>query len=258
MGRAFRVLSLLIYVAPYVLGIVLVVALFSAFADFRRARRAPYYRIRRDSSRGGWRWVLIGVACVAGLYGVLSIRGSYGPPDLENLFPTTPPEDRVGTLDLSILTTQPNGTPAATRDPLLSPPTITPTQPPTTPSVTPFITTIEAPVTTSPDATITLETISTGISSSLEPVDAGTFFSSGQPRIYFFISFSNMSNGQSWARALLLDGTVIRTVTEAWNQGVEGNAYYWFEAAGGFPQGSYEAQFYVGDKLVAKGAFTLR
>jgi hypothetical protein len=254
------VLPLLIYVAPYVLGLGLVVALVTAFGDFRRARSAPYYRIRRDSSRSAWRWLLIGILCGGGLYGVMTIRGSYGPPDLTTLFPTPDASGTSATLDLgSILTPGPGpGTEAATRNPLLLPPTITPTEPPTTPTATPFITTIEAPVTTSPDAAIKLESISTGISSSLEPVDPGTFFSSGQPRIYFFISFSNMSNGQSWSRALLLDTKVIRTVTEAWNQGEKGNAYYWFEAQGGFPQGSYQAQFYVGDKMVSQGAFTLR
>jgi hypothetical protein len=252
------VLSLLIYVAPYVLGLGLVVALLTAYGEFRRARSAPYFRIRRDSSRAGWRWLLIGILCGGGLYGVLSIRGSYGPPDLTTLFPTPDLSSTSATFDLGgILTTGP-GTQAATRNPLLSPPTITPTAPPTTPSATPFITTIEAPVTPSADAAIKLESISTGISASLEPVDAGTFFSSGQPRIYFFISFSKMSNGQSWSRALLLDSKVIRTVTEAWNQGETGKAYYWFEAQGGFPQGSYQAQFYIGDKMAAQGAFTLR
>jgi len=252
------VLPLLIYVAPYVLGLGLVVGLLTAYGDFRRARSAPYYRIRRDSSRSGWRWLLISIVCGAGLYGVLTIRGSYGPPDLAALFPTPNPSGSAGTLDLGGILTPETGTQAATRDPLSGPPTITPTEIPTTPTVTPFITTIEAPVTASPDAAIKLEQISTGISASLEPVEPGTFFSSGQPRIYFFISFSNMSNGQSWSRALLLDTKVIRTVTEAWNQGVKGNAYYWFEAQGGFPQGSYQVQFYVGDKLAAQGTFTLR
>lgn len=257
MGRAIRVLSLLVYVAPYVLGLVLVVALVSAVNNLGRARTAPYYRIRRDASRSGWRWVLVGVLCAGGLYAALSVRGSYGPPDLTTLFPT-PNFGPTPTFDVdTILTTAP-GTPAATRNPLLSRPTITPTEAPSTPSATPFIATIESPVTSSPDATIKLTAISTGISSSLEPVDAGTFFSSGQPRIYFFLTFANMADGQSWSRALLLDDKVIRTVTEAWNQGDKGSAYYWFEAQGGFPQGAYQVQFYIGAKMVAQGAFTLR
>jgi len=251
--------SLLVYVAPYVLGLVLIVALVTAAGDFGRARSAPYFRIRRDSSRAGWRWVLVAVLCGGGLFGVLSIRGSYGPPDLTQLFPT-PDLSASATFYLpgSPQPTAGPGSPQPTSPALPGAPTITPTLPPTTPSATPFITTIEAPVTSSPDAAIKLDTISTGISPSLQPVDPGTFFSSGQTRIYFFISFSNMSNGESWSRALLLDGKVIRTVTEAWNQGEKGNAYYWFEAQGGFPQGSYQAQFYVGDKMVAQGAFTLR
>jgi hypothetical protein len=246
-----------VYVAPYVLGLILVVALINTFSNFGRARRAPYYRIRRDSSRSGWRWVLVGLVCAGGLYGVLSVRGSYGPPDLTTLFPT-PNIGPTPTFDVdTILTTAP-GTPAPTRNPLLSPPTITPTQAPVTPSATPFIATIESPVTSSPDATFKLTAISTGISSSLEPVDAGTFFSSGQPRIYVFFTFSNMADGQSWSQVLLLDGNVIRNGTDAWNLGDKGPAYYRFEAPGGFPQGSYQIQLYIGDKLAAQGAFTLR
>lgn len=250
--------SLLVYAAPFVLGVVLLLALVNVVGNFNRARSAPYFRIRRAAAQAGWRWLLVALVCGGGIYGALSLRDSVEPPDLTTLLPAPRLPGPTATFDINTLLTVTAGGSAATHNPLISPPTITPTLPPTTPPPTPFITTIAAPVTASPDAVIKLAAISTGISASLEPVDPGTFFSSGQPRIYFFITFDKMTNGLSWSRALIIDGKVYSTVTAAWDQGLKGNAYYWFESQSGFPVGSYQVQFYIGDKLSAQGAFTLR
>ncbi len=48
-------LSLLVAIAPYVLGVVALVALVGIFGNFNRARSAPYFRIRRDAASAGWR-----------------------------------------------------------------------------------------------------------------------------------------------------------------------------------------------------------
>jgi hypothetical protein len=252
------VLSLVVYAAPFVLGLVLLVAIASAFSEFRRSRRAPYFRIRRDSARSGWRWLLIALLAGGGVYAAYIMRTTLEPPNINNLLPPLPASGPTPTFDLdSILTTTP-GTEIATRNPLASPPTITPTIPATTPAPTPFIATIDSPVTASPEASIEIAAISTSITADLQPSNPGTFFSTGQPRIYFFLKFKKMANGLSWSRALALDGKVIRTVSAAWDQGEAGTAYYWFEAQGGFPVGSYQIQFYIGDKLASQGVFTLR
>lgn len=241
-------LSLIAYLTPFLLGLVVIVAFFAMISGFRRARQAPYFRIRQQATRQAWRWLLVVILGVAGIVAGLRIQRALPPPDLQSLLPAsaspspTPPA-------LSPGTGTPN-TPFATRDLIEEPPTITPIPPTATVSPTPFIVTIESNITPPADATLSIMAISSGISANLDPVDAGTTFPVGTPRIYYWVEYENMQDGLSWSRVLLLNGTVVRSESEAWERGAEGVAYYWFDAQGGWPTGAYEIQFYIGDTLV--------
>jgi len=251
------VLSLLINVAPYVLGVVAVIALVGAFSNFSRSRSAPYFRIRRDATTAGWRWVLIGVVSAGGIFGALQARQSLPPPDVGSLFPPAAQPPATFDVNSALSATAPaNG---ATRDPLSSPPTITATLPAASQSPTAFIATIPSLITPQPGASIKIDAVATAISASLQPVNPGTFFSAGIPRIYLFFSYMDMTNGASWGRAVVIDGKVVRSETEAWQRGSNGSGYYYFEApGGGWPKGSYQVQFYIGDKLAAEAAFSMQ
>jgi hypothetical protein len=243
------------------LGVVVLIALIGVIGNFSKARSAPYFRIRRDATAAGWRAVLLGVISAAGIFGALQARQSLPPPDLGNLL-TLPfsVEPATATFDVnSALSVTPDASGGPTRNPLDSPPTITPTAP--TPSVFPtaFIATIPSQITPSPGASITIDSVATGISASLQPVGPGTFFAAGIPRLYVFFTYADMTNGMSWARAVVIDGEVVRSETEAWQRGTNGSAYHFFEApGGGWPKGAYLIQFYIGDRLAAESAFTLQ
>ncbi len=248
-------LSLVVYIAPFLLGIVALVSLIVAVANFRRVQRAPYYRIRRESSRHAWRWLLILVLAAGGGFAAVQVRQFVPPLDLEELFPPAPTATPTfGLGALPTLTTDPELTP---RDIFEGPPTITPTQSPPTLSPTPYIATIESTVTPPADASLTITAVSSGISPNLTPVNVGDTFPVGTARIYFWVEYANMANGMSWSRALLLNGTVVRTESEAWERGSEGIAYYWFDAQGGWPAGSYEVQFYLGDRQVSSATYSV-
>ncbi len=250
-------LSLLVAIAPYVLGVVALVALVGIFGNFNRARSAPYFRIRRDAASAGWRWVVIGVVSAAGIFGALQARRSLPPPNFGSLFPPAQQGNPTFDVNSALSATSPAG--AATHNPLESPPTITPTQPTPSEAPTAFIATIPSQITPSGNAAIKIDSVATAISASLQPVNPGTFFSAGIPRLYIFFSYSDMTNGMSWARAVVIDGKVVRSETEAWQRGTSGSAYYYFEApGGGWPKGSYQVQFYIGDKLAAEASFTLQ
>ncbi|MBN1428492.1 MAG: hypothetical protein JXB07_08905 [Anaerolineae bacterium] len=249
-------LSLIVYVLPYILGIAVLVALIGGFSNFRRARSAPYFRIRRSATQAVWRWLLIALLCGGGLYATLSIRQTFLPPDLASLWPSTPmPTLAPSTLAMVTPTLDPNATPI---DPFAGPPTITPTQPTLTPTPTSFIRGIPSNITPPANATIKISAISSGITSLLVPTNAGTEFPLGTPRIYVFIEFENMADGLSWSRAMLRDGSVIRSESEAWSRGESGVAYYWFDAQEGWPIGRYQIQFYIGEELNTQGVFTVK
>jgi hypothetical protein len=248
-------LSLIVYTLPYILGIVLLIALVSSFTSFRRARSAPYFRIRRDATRSAWRWLLVLLVCIGGVYGLLRIRRTLPPPNLASLWPSPPTvTPTFGILGIPTPTLNPNATP---KESFVGPPTITPTQPTATPTSTPFISPIQSDVTPPANATIKITAIASGITSLLAPVNAGTKFPAGTPKIYVFYEYTNMADGISWAPALLRNGAIVFTVSDLWKLGEKGKAYYQFDAHGGLSAGNYQVQLYVGEKMVAQGVFTI-
>lgn len=243
-------ISIAVYAVPFALGAVLLVALIRAAVNFRRARRAPYYRIRRAAGTHAWRWVLAAVVLALGIAASLRLRRLVPPTNLREVFgaPSAPTVSVAATLPLS------QSSPVVVTSSVL-PPTITPTLLTPTQSPTPYIATIASAVTPPAGAQVVVTDISSGISSNLTPVNAGTIFPAGARRLYFWLAFSDMADGVSWSRVLLLDGEVVRSESETWERGAEGTAYYWFEAQGGWPAGSYEVQFFIGDRLVASKTF---
>ncbi len=248
-------LSFLVYGAPYFLSVLLVAGAAGAFLQFKRARKAPYFRMRRSASGRGWRWVAIAGLSAAGIIVASQMRRYVDAPNLSEMFaadgtpsPSAPALAGPGTPSAGEAFTQP------TDDGI---PTITPTQPTATLEPTPFIATIDSLITPPADATLTIAEVASGISTSLDPVEAGDTFPAGTPRIYFWVEYQNMQNGMSTSRALLLDGNVVRSESEAWARSTEGRAYYWFEAQGGWPVGTYEIQFYIGERMVSSATFSV-
>jgi uncharacterized paraquat-inducible protein A len=74
-------LAVVVYVAPYVSGLLIVVALIGVYTNFREARRAPYFRFRRTAGTRGWRWVLVLLVSIIVFIVSLRSRGSVSPPD---------------------------------------------------------------------------------------------------------------------------------------------------------------------------------
>jgi hypothetical protein len=255
--RALSVISYLVYTIPFAFGLLLIIALFNAQSNYRRSRRAPYFRIRQDSLAAFGRWLLVIIVAGVGIGGGLFARRFVPTPSLSAVsLPTLEPL-ASSTPGLNIATITPDAN-AATKDYLAIPPTITPTQPTPTASSTPFITTIESQITPLPNAAVTITAISSGLSNTLQPVNADTEFPAGIPRLYVWFEYSDMTNGISWSRAILWNGVVLRKESEAWELGESGkDRYYFFDSQNGWPSGSYEVQFYIGDKLASSVKFSI-
>ncbi len=249
--------SLTIYAIPYILGAVLLIALFSAFQNFRLAVQAPYFRIRRDSVTAGWRWIGIAAVASAGIVLAIISRGAVPPPGAVAL---PAPGAQTSYLTAATLMLTPTASfegGLSTKDILSAPPTITPTRPAPSQTPTPFIATVESQVTPPVDAVLSITAISSGISPNLQPVNADDEFPAGILRLYVWIEYSNMVNGASWSRVLLIDGDVVRSDSEVWERGESGIAYYFFDAPIGWPAGVYEVQFYIGERRVAAQTFSV-
>lgn len=245
--------ALLIQAIPYLLGLILLVAAINAGLHWNRARKAPYFRIRKEAARQAGRWLLAALIALSGIVVSILVRGSLSQPELPAIFGPRASETPI-----------PAGLPTITLDPQLTPndffeapPTITATLATPTLTPTPPIATIESLVTPPAGALIQITAISSDISAGLAPVNAGDAFPVGIERVYFFVQFQNMADGLSWSRVLLLNGEVVRTESEAWSRGASGVAYYWFAAQGGWPLGDYEVQFFIGTSLSATARFRI-
>jgi hypothetical protein len=251
-------LAILVYAAPWPLAVLCIVSLVQAYTHLRRARKAPYFRIRRDSARQGWRWMIVLVVASGGVIGSLNARSFVPPPQgtLRTLFLASPTP--FPTIALAPSPTSAANLIGTAQNPSEGLPT-SPTAPQTpTVEASPFIATINSPVTPSASAELAITGVSSGISADRTPVDLNTSFPVGIPRVYYWFEFDHISEGISWSQVLLLNGSVIRSESEEWNRGESGTAYFWFGAQGGWPAGTYEIQFYLGERLMSSASYTVQ
>ncbi|MCC6905654.1 MAG: hypothetical protein IT326_07410 [Anaerolineae bacterium] len=245
-------LSIIVYLLPFVSAVMLLIAVLGAAFSFRFASKARYFRVRRAATERAWRWVLAGVISLALGAIVLLLRDRVPPPEWAFLS-RAPAETPTLAVPPTLLPTEASILPASpTPEPPAADVTLTPG-----PDGTPIIVTIDSPVTPPIEAALTLSTISSGISANQTPIDEGNAFTAGLPRVYYWVTYTGLADGSSWAQVLLRDGEVIRSESSAWSRGASGLTYFWFEAQGGWPAGRYEVRFYVGDRLMTGGTYDL-
>jgi len=160
----------------------------------------------------------------------------------------------------------PTLTSAPTLDPTVDP-TATPTLvPTTTPTTTPQIGaqadslgTLQSSVTPLPDANLWITGLAQEVSTTAEPIGAGSTFVAGFKHIYLFVGFSQLSSGMLWRGALLWDGRVINHYARLWDTTASGTGYFFFNQPKGFQAGNYEIRLYLGQSLqpISTAAFTV-
>jgi hypothetical protein len=235
------------------LGILLIASIIGLISNLRVYRKASYFTVRRDSARKVRRWFFVLIITIGGLVAGFWLRNIQLNDEGSQPGITVPASPTAELLPA--ITIDPSLTPKDLRE---APPTITPTQPTPTQTATPAIATAETSIEVPEGASLTITAISSRITANLLPLDPGDSFAAGIPRIYFFFDYENLVQGVSWSQVLLYNGEVVRSQTETWTWDAVGkDVYYYFETRGGWPAGSYEVQFYLGDQLAASETFTL-
>lgn len=232
-------LAAIVYAAPYASGLLIAIALTSIYTNFREARRAPYFRLRRGAAKRGRRWIL--VLLVGGVALVVTIRSRST---------MTPPE-------FATLWSEPTPTPMPSPTPTPAPfdETLEPTPTPTT-TLTPTET-IEPSIAPLPDAVLEITEFSGDISPEGNPIDVGAAFPAGLPRVYCWFRYDNMTDGVVWSWMLFSGGAMIRNERGDWEAGESGVGYYYFSAQDGWALGDYEVRFYIGNRLADSATFTI-
>jgi hypothetical protein len=81
------------------------------------------------------------------------------------------------------------------------------------------------------------------------------YLPAGITRIYFWITYSAMTDGAAWTRLLLRDGEPIQGGGYLWSGGETGTAAYFFGDAEGFPPGEYTLRLLLADQPVSEMVF---
>ena len=251
---------------PWVAYTLLVISLIPValtIPQFIKARRAPYYALRREALRRATRWALAALVIMALAIALLIVS-----PYLETV--------------VSILTPTPTATatntPAATSTPgpTLTP-SITPTRrptatPPAIPTPTPAIPVPEAALTPLPsavpareDALIVPVVLATEEDAEGLPVDPSEEFPPGDHRVYLFFHYEGMQDGVTTTFAWYREGEFIDFCSDTWlwgwvegrDWGEEGRTSYFCKLPWGWDPGNYEIRIFIGTELQGIAQFRI-
>lgn len=81
--------------------------------------------------------------------------------------------------------------------------------------------------------------------------------SAGATRIYFELTYEQMTSGAAWERVLLRGDEMVQGGAYVWTDPADGEAVYFFGASSGFPAGAYQIRIYLGGLLAAQYSFEL-
>jgi len=228
-----------------------------ATLQFIKARRAPYYIIRREALRRATRWALTMLVLQALAVALLVVI-----PRLATI--ARQPEEPVLGIPTPTLTATVTSTPRPTRTPTVTPtrrPTATPPLIPTlTPAVAPpdvALTPLPSAVPAGEDAHITFITLAADRDASGQPVDMGTEFPPGDHRVYLFISYDGLVNGVTWTLAIYREGKFLDETTQLWEWGKQGRTYLYYKPPGGYEPGVYEMRVFIETRLQGIAQFVI-
>lgn len=247
-------------------GVLLILAVILAalcIPQFRKARRAPYYVLRRNALRRGTRFILAAAALLAA--GIILMIAS---PRLAVVvtIPTPFPTPTLTCTPAPTSTPRPTSTPTPVppRGPTATPPPI----PTSTPAVLPpdtALTPLPSAVPAPQDARITLIALALDRDANGWPVNPGNEFPSGDHRVYLFFSWENMRNNIVTTFAWYKDGEFIDFCSDTWlwgttegrNWGERGWTSYYCRLPGGWQAGRYEIRVFIETRLQGIAQFVI-
>jgi hypothetical protein len=245
----------------YVLLIASAVPAGLAVAQLIKARRAPYYALRREALRRGMRWVLVALVWLAFAIAVLIV-----PSRLVAIVSTLAPAPTVTPTAVPT----PTPTPRPTRTPTATPtrrPTATapfiPTSTPDVPVPESALSPLPSAVPAGEDARITVITLAAEADDLEQPVDPGTEFPPGDHRVYLFFTYEGMQNGVTTTFAWYKGGELLDSDTWAWGLvegrewGEAGQTYYYYRHLGGWEPGAYQVHVFIETRLQGTAQFVI-
>ena len=247
------------WVAYALLVVSLVPGVF-AIVSLHKARRAPYYAIRRAALKRAQRLMLV----ILGLFIVVVIL-LIVPPSLTAVMPTAPTVTPVPT-PVPTITPSPSSTPTAT--PTRGPTATAPAIPTATSEIPPpesALTPLPSAVPARDDARVQVQYLALGRDEDGQPVDPASEFPPGQGEVHLFFQYADVDNGVATTFAWYRQGQLLEGCSDTWLWGlVEGRewgerglAWYSCNPAEGWEPGTYEIRVFLETRLQGIAQFLI-
>jgi len=229
-----------------------------------KARRAPYYAMRRDAFRRAKHWLLASLVLQALAVALLIL-----PLYLTVIVPAPPPAPTVTPTVTPVFTPtrRPTRTPIATptRRPTATPPFI-PTLTPAIPLPEPALSPLPSAVPAGEDARIAIITMAADLDDSGQPVDPGTEFPPGDHRVCLSFTYEGMKNGVMTTFAWYSGEEFLDFCSDTWlwglvegrDWGEHGQSSYYCNPPGGWEPGTYEIRVFIETQLQGIAQFVIR
>ncbi len=236
--------------------------------QFRKARRAPYYILRRNALRRGTCFLLAAVALLA--TGIILMIAAARLVVVVTL-PTPLPTPTLTSTPAPTSTPRPTRTPTATPThkptataPLIPTFTLTPTPGPTVPIPERVLTPWPSAVPAGEGARITPRYIAIGDAEG-HLQGRGTQFPAGDYWVYLTFAYEGMQDGVITTFAWYKDGAPFERCSDTWlwgtvegrRWGVRGQRLYGCGPRGGWEPGRYEVHVFIETRLQGIAQFTI-
>ncbi len=262
-GLILTVADLVRWVA-YALLIASAVPAYLAFAQFSRARRAPYYFQRRNALSLATRWVGLALVVLAAAIVLLTTVAPLLAPAASAPTPTLtmPPTSAPTLVPTPLPTRVPTATP--TRRPTATPPAI-PTPTSSVPLPDPALSPLPSAVPADEEAHITLIALALERDGNGQPVSPGNEFPPGDQRVYLFFAWESMRNGNMATFAWYKDGEFLDFCSDTWlwgmvegrDWGERGHTSYYCKLPAGWEPGNYEIHVFIETRLQGVAQFVI-
>jgi hypothetical protein len=219
----------------------------------RGAQELPFFGLRRQRVREGWRLILLGFAF--GFFGLIArLFGSQAVAVIVTPTPSNTPEPSdTPTPTLTL-------TPSVTLTPSISPtPSITPTPSPTsTPQIPEGLTVLfRETVTARPEAVFSTIDVSRTLDRLNRAIAPETDFENPIDVLFGAFTYDFLDDGVRWTAIWYLNSQIVCSETKPWDGGTGGYGYTECLPADGWLPGEYEVQMFLGESWIVSSRFVV-
>jgi len=121
-----------------------------------------------------------------------------------------------------------------------------------------FISPLPSAVPPPGDARFEFWTLAQGVDETDQPVKPGSQFPVGTERVYLFFHYDGLLPNVPWTTVWYRNGELTSGGTSLWESSRSTGEWYEFLAfPGGYPEGDYEVQVWLGERLQIRAVFSV-